>query len=99
MIIRVFRASIPKELHDEFEVKFKAISVPMVKAYSGLISLEIARPSQWNPDEFLMISRWESESDLINFAGEQWNEVHIPVGMEKYIAECSVSHYEDISIS
>lgn len=98
MITRLFRATVPQELHSEFAEKFRAISVPMVQSYSGLVSIEIAGPTQWNPNEFVMISRWESEADLIKFAGERWNEAHIPVGMEKYIAECSVSHYKAISL-
>ncbi|PWL38006.1 hypothetical protein DKG77_06860 [Flagellimonas aquimarina] len=98
MIIRIFKANIPKNLHDEFEVKFKEISVPIVNNYEGFISLEIARPTKWNSNEFIMISRWEKEGDLINFAGDRWNEAHIPKGMEKYIEKCSVSHYENIAI-
>lgn len=98
MIIRIFKATIPKELHGEFELKFREISVPVVNNFSGLISLEIGRPSQWNPEEFVMISRWENESDLIDFAGENWSQPHIPKGMEKYIGDCSVSHYRNISL-
>jgi len=98
MIIRIFKATIPTELHNEFEIKFKEISVPVVKNFEGLISLEIARPTKWNPNEFVMISRWKKEDDLINFAGDRWNEAHIPKGMEKYIEQCSVSHYKNIDM-
>ena len=98
MIIRIFKAIIPAKLHAEFEIKFKEISVPVVKNYKGLISLEIGRPTKWNPEEFIMISLWESEKDLIEFAGQNWNQAHIPLGMEKYIAECSVSHHESIGL-
>ncbi len=99
MIIRIFKATIPAKLHKEFEIKFKEISVPAVKNFKGLISLEIARPSKWNPEEFVMISRWQKEKDLIEFAGENWNQAHIPNGMEKYIEKCSVFHYESIKLS
>ena len=99
MILRIFTAIIPKALHTEFEVKFKEISVPVVKNYKGLVSLEIAGPSKWNPEEFVMVSRWENENALIAFAGEQWNQAHIPQGMEKYITSCSVSHYLNIDLS
>ncbi len=96
MIIRIFKAIVPEELHNEFEVKFKQISVPEVKNFKGLMSLEIGKPTQWNPNEFVMVSQWKSVEDLILFAGSQWNDAHIPKGMEKYIASCSVSHYEQI---
>lgn len=96
MIIRIFTARIHKELHNEFEIKFKEISVPVVKNYNGLISLDLGKPTKWNPNEFVMVSRWEKEEHLINFAGDKWNEAHIPQGMEKYIKQCSVSHYINI---
>lgn len=99
MIIRIFKAFIPLALHREFEIKFKEISVPMVKKFKGLISLEIARPTRWNPEEFVMISRWGSEHDLIEFAGENWNQANIPKGMEKYIERCSVSHHNYIDLT
>ncbi|WP_222982941.1 antibiotic biosynthesis monooxygenase family protein [Flagellimonas meishanensis] len=99
MIIRIFTATIPTDLHDEFEAKFKEISVPLVKKYQGLVSLEIGRPSKWNPNDFVMISKWESVKDLIVFAGEDWNQAHIPKGMEKYITACSVSHFEHIELA
>lgn len=98
MIIRIFRAIVPAAMHREFEDKFKEISVPVVKGYKGLVSLEIAKPTKWNPDEFIMISRWNTEKDLENFAGLSWNQAHIPKGMEKYINECSVSHYYNIEM-
>lgn len=98
MIIRIFKATIPMELHTEFEVKFKEISVPLVKAYEGLISLKIGRPTQWNPDQFAMITHWDNEESLRIFAGEKWNEPHIPNGMEKYITDCTMDHYFAIDI-
>lgn len=98
MIIRVFTAIVKNDLQQEFEAKFQEISVPLVKNYTGLISLEIAKPTIWNPDEFLMISRWEEEKHLIDFAGANWNKADIPKGMEKYIERCSVAHYENIDL-
>ncbi|WP_431129586.1 antibiotic biosynthesis monooxygenase family protein [Flagellimonas flava] len=98
MIVRVFTAEVPHNLHAEFESKFKEISVPLVQGQQGLIRLEIARPTQWNPDTFSMISYWTSEEDIRLFAGEQWNQAHIPAGMEKYIQSCSVQHFEQIGL-
>ena len=65
MIIRIFKATIPRELDNEF----------------------------------IMISRWEKEEDLIRFAGDSWNEAHIPKGMEKYFEHCSVNYYLNIDMS
>ncbi|HMB62399.1 MAG TPA: SRPBCC family protein [Eudoraea sp.] len=67
-----------------------------VKNHCGLISVEIAGPMQWNPLEFIMISRWESEKDIAAHAGENLNQAYIPKGMEAYIEKCSVSHFDNI---
>ncbi|MEM7381252.1 MAG: antibiotic biosynthesis monooxygenase [Bacteroidota bacterium] len=96
MIIRIFKAVVPTEQHQEFEEKFKAISVPVVENSKGIISLDIGKPTTWNPKEFVMVSRWESEQDLIDFAGTSWNQAHIPNGMEKYIESCTVDHFYSI---
>jgi len=42
-----------------------------------------------------MISIWRSEHDVAAFAGDDWNRAVIPAGMEKYVAECWVHHYEN----
>ena len=38
MITRVFQATVPAELHAEFEEKFKEVSVPLVSARPGVES-------------------------------------------------------------
>ena len=98
MIVRVFRATIPQTFHTQFEEKFQEISAPLVQSCSGLVSVEIARPTRWNPDEFLMISRWNDEASLVAFAGDNWHEPHIPAGMESLISECHVDHYTVIPL-
>ncbi len=96
MISRVFRASVPQELHGAFEEKFRSVSVPLVAAQAGLVDVTIGRPTACNPDAFVMISTWEDEAAIRAFAGEHWNEPRIPKGMEMFIARCSVDHYEQI---
>ena len=96
MITRIFRAKVAPDLHEEFREKFKAISVPQVSSAKGLKSLCIGGPSRWNTEEFAMISVWENEEALKEFAGEKWNKPYIPEGMEKYISECWLDHYEGI---
>ena len=92
MIIRIFRATVPAEHHLEFEKKFKEISVPLVKNHIGLISVEIAGPTQWNPNEFVLISRWESEKDIAALTGKNLDQAHIPKGMEAYIEKKNVPY-------
>ena len=95
MITRIFRVSVPARLHAEFEEKFLSVSVPYVQAAKGLVSVSVGRPTQWAPEEYVMISTWESVNSLCAFAGEHWNQAVIPAGMERYVTECWVHHYEN----
>ena len=94
MITRVFRVKVPLELHPEFEEKFYSISIPAVESQPGMVSVFVGRPTQCSPDEYVMISTWENEHCLRDFAGENWNQAVIPDGMEKFVADCWVHHYE-----
>ena len=99
MITRVFRAAVPIKLHAAFEEQFRAISVPLVASQPGLHRVTIGRPTRWNPEEFVMVSVWEDEESIAEFAGVAWNEPRIPSGMEDFITSCSVDHYENIEIT
>ncbi len=94
MIIRIFRITIYPEMRSDFERDFASISVEAVKSQRGLISCHIGRPTQWNPDEYAMITVWESESNLAVFAGDEWHKAVIPATMTKYPRCFSVEHFE-----
>lgn len=93
-ITRIFRVQIVPELRQEFEEKFSSVSVHAVNEAAGFISASILKPTMWAPDEYAMISQWENESALKAFAGEEWKHAVIPPGMEKFVIECWVHHYE-----
>jgi heme-degrading monooxygenase HmoA len=97
MITRVFRVRVSREFHQEFEAKFLTVSIPKVQAAQGFVAVTVGRPTQWATEEYVMISSWENEQAVINFAGEQWNQAVIPEGMDKYVAECWVHHYENFA--
>ncbi len=97
MIVRVFRVQIKPELRKEFEEKFETASIKSIEVQAGFISAEIGYPTDWTPDEYLMISKWKDVSYLTEFLGEKWNEAHIPQGMEKYLVDCWLHHYESNS--
>lgn len=73
------------------------VSVPFVEAEPGFVSVTVGRPTQWAPEEYVMLSVWRSEADIAAFAGENWNSAVIPQGMEKYVSECWVHHYENFN--
>lgn len=97
MITRIFRVKIPTSLHAEFEARFLSVSVPYVQKAQGIVSVSVGRPTKWAPDEYVMISVWANEKALLTFAGENWNLPIIPSGMEMYVTECWVHHYENFS--
>lgn len=96
MIIRIFEVVIDPKYRNGFERDFKSISVETVKSSKGLISCTIGSPSKWNSDEYTMITVWENELSLIDFAGKNWNQAVIPSGMEKYAKSFNVKHYTNM---
>jgi len=92
-IIRLFRVRIHPEMQDEFEEKFASVSIAAVEQAPGSLGVEIFKPSQWAPREYLMISRWRDEAALKSFAGDSWNNPFIPAGMERYVADCRIAHF------
>jgi len=90
MIVRVFRVRIHEEFKEDFEKDFDRISLPLVKAQQGLVSLSFGKVMDQEKDEYVLITTWESQDAVIAFCGEAWEQAVIPHGMEKYIEECWV---------
>jgi len=97
VITRIFRVQIRPELRTAFEKDFLDVSIPLIKSHSGLSSVHIGRPTQWAPDEYVMISRWKRAEDIEDFVGKDWSQPLIPSGMEKYVVKCWVHHFDDFS--
>ena len=93
-ITRIFRVRVVPELRQEFEEKFSTISVNAVCEASGSLGASIYKPTNWAPYEYAMISQWKNEAALKAFAGKKWSEAVIPSGMEEFIVESWVHHYE-----
>ena len=93
-ITRVFRVRIDPTRRAEFEQSFAEISVQAVIQAPGSLSVAVFRPTEWAPDEFAMISKWQDEAALRAFAGDDWNQAVIPSGMEALVRECWVHHYQ-----
>ena len=92
-ITRVFRVTIEPTLRAEFEHKFSTLSQHLFERAPGCLSQSILRPTRWTPDEYAMVSEWESETALASFVGERWCEAVIPAEMEHFAKAYSVSHY------
>lgn len=94
MIVRIFKVRIHSKLKEDFENDFDQISLPLVKAQKGLVSLSFGKVIDQDNDEYVLITTWESQEALIAFCGEAWEQAVIPHGMEKYMKECWVYHFE-----
>jgi len=90
MNTRIFRVQIKPGLRQEFEQKFATVSADAVKTREGFSDVFIGRPCKWTPDEYVMISYWDSEASLAEFAGPGRERA----GMKKFVESCSVHHYE-----
>ena len=99
MIIRIFQVTISPEYRKDFERDFKSISIETVKNHEGLISCNIGGPTKWNPDDYTMVTFWEDESSIDEFAGGNWNQAIIPAEMQRYPKTFSVAHYENMEFA
>lgn len=93
MIIRIFKARIQPGMVEEFEEKYHTISVPFMQSCEGMREVVIGKPTTSSPDEYVMVSYWDSEAALADALGDGWSGAHIPSGMEHLIESCSVQHF------
>ncbi|WCN10709.1 antibiotic biosynthesis monooxygenase family protein [Marinomonas mediterranea] len=93
MITRFFRVEIFPEYREEFEAKFRSLSVGALDSQPGCLDITIGFPSPTTPNEYSMISTWENQDKLIEFLGDKWDQALIPDGMEHFAKHYSVHHY------
>ncbi|MBX2867318.1 MAG: antibiotic biosynthesis monooxygenase [Acidiferrobacterales bacterium] len=94
MIQRVFSVEIHSELRSEFEEKFSTLALPDTLSAQGCTAVEIFRPTDCNPNVYLMISSWKSEEALEQKFGSNWHEASIPNAMKKFERAHSIHHYK-----
>lgn len=76
------------------ERMMREISMPLVARQPGMVAFYAGRPVGSNPDEFTMVSRWESQDALRAFAGDDWEQAVIPEPELSNLLEIHVHHYE-----
>ncbi|MEC9198731.1 MAG: antibiotic biosynthesis monooxygenase [Pseudomonadota bacterium] len=96
MITRIYRVRIHSNLRSAFEPLFKTVAVQSVSGFAGCTRVTIGWPTEGTPNEYAMISEWEDEAGLREFAGDDWTVAHIPEEMEKFVKRCWVHHYVGI---
>lgn len=93
MITRIYRVQIKPELRDEFVPLFQTVARSSVTAFEGCHRVIVGGPTDLTPNEYAMISDWDSETSLSEFAGDDWSVAHIPDGMERFVENCWVHHF------
>ena len=97
MITRIFSVVVHPELKAEFEVKFLNAALPDTLSAEGCLSVRIFKPTDCNPDTYLMISEWESIESLAAKFGAEWHLASIPAAMQKYKQSHSIQHFQSWS--
>lgn len=92
-IVRVFRGIVKPGMNDEFQSFFLDVALPLVRSQDGLLAVTIGLPSEVSPNEFLMISVWDSFDSLRKFAGEEWDKAVIDPREAHLLQETFVHHY------
>lgn len=92
-IIRVFRAVVKPGMNDEFRSFFLDVALPLVRSQEGLLAATIGLPSDVSPNEFLMISVWDSLDSLRKFSGDDWDKAVIDPREAHLLQETFVHHY------
>ncbi len=93
MITRFYIVRIHPALREEFEALFQTVARASVADYPGCVQVTVGGPTPAAPNDYAMISVWDSEESLSEFAGSDWTVAHIPAGMEKFIDTCWLHHF------
>ncbi|SUZ31955.1 hypothetical protein ROE7235_01706 [Roseibaca ekhonensis] len=93
-ITRIYRVRIHPKLRDEFEPLFASVARASVAGAPGCMQVTIGWPVPQTPDDYAMISEWDSAENLTRFIGPDWSQAHIPDGMAHFVADCAVQHFQ-----
>ncbi|UQW99442.1 antibiotic biosynthesis monooxygenase [Streptomyces sp. RerS4] len=85
MIIRVSEARVRPERFEEFRGVIVSAVREFPGRHPGLVDHEVLLAP---PDSLLYVSRWRSEQDLVEYAGEHWRDQPVVLpGEEEYLVE------------
>lgn len=95
MILRVFRARLKPGARQAFEKLCNDVSIPLLRAQPGLVTLHVGKPLPDHPDEFVLVSVWKDLESLKAFAGDTWDHPMILPGEAALVQETTVQHYDE----
>jgi len=95
MIIRVFRARLKPGKRAAFDRLCRTVSVPLMRAQDGCLTVTIGEPSAQRPEIFVVVSVWRDMERLQAYFGEQWREAMILPGEADLLEVARVEHYDN----
>ncbi|MFD4240448.1 antibiotic biosynthesis monooxygenase family protein [Streptomyces sp. NPDC058525] len=97
VIIRVSEARVRPGRFEAFHDMIVSAVSEFPGRYPGLVDHEVLLAP---PDSLLYVSRWRSEQDLVDYAGEQWRDqpVVLPGEEEYLVAPLQVRHFTSASL-
>lgn len=95
MILRVFRARLKPGARQAFEKLCYDVSIPLLRAQPGLVTLHVGKSLPEHPDEFVLVSVWKDLESLKGFAGDTWDHPLILPGEAALVKETTVQHYDE----
>ncbi|MFH8469175.1 antibiotic biosynthesis monooxygenase [Streptomyces sp. NPDC017991] len=98
MIIRVSEARVRPERFEAFRDMIVSAVRDFPGRYPGLIEHEVLLAP---PNSLLYVSRWRSEQDLADYAGEHWRDQPVVLpGEDEYLLEpLQVRHFTLASLA
>ncbi|MEW1613666.1 MULTISPECIES: antibiotic biosynthesis monooxygenase [unclassified Streptomyces] len=97
MIIGVSEAHVRPDRFDDFRDMILSAVREFPGRYPGLVDHEVLLAP---PDSLLYVSRWRSEADLADYAGEHWRDqpVVLPGEDEYLVGPLQVRHFVTASL-
>lgn len=98
VIIRVSEARVRPDRFEAFHDMIVSAVREFPSLYPGLVDHEVLLAP---PNSLLYVSRWRSEQDLVDYAGEHWRDQPVVLlGEDEYLlAPLQVRHFTLASLS
>ncbi|MGD9560913.1 MAG: antibiotic biosynthesis monooxygenase [Pyrinomonadaceae bacterium] len=96
MILRTWRAVAKPTRADDYIEHLREDTLPILRSIPGFAELSLLRRDLTNGSEILVLTRWQSLSAIISFAGEDFTAAVVADKVKGMMIEYDrcVNHYE-----
>ena len=93
MILRVFRARIPKDRVADFKKMVQEQSIPWLEKSDGMLGYFPGEPYGANKRDFMMVTLWRDLDALNAFAGQDWDNPVVTDDEAPLVEAMFADHY------